>query len=75
EENRKKAREIEKDRVESREKGERLSMNKVTPMFRTLESPSRLFYVVDCELQQLQRLISDFGNVHKIKIIPVETGE
>jgi hypothetical protein len=50
-------------------------MNKVTPMFRTLESPPRIFYVVDCEAQQLRRLVSDLGAVHNIKIIPVEQGE
>jgi hypothetical protein len=67
--------ELEKARVESREKGERLSMNKVTPIFGTIEAPRKLFYVVDCEAKQLMELVRDMRTVFKTKIIPVETLE
>jgi hypothetical protein len=67
--------EIDKARIESREKGERLSMNKVTPIFASIESPRKLYYVVDCEAKQLMELVRDFRTVMNIKIIPVESLE
>jgi hypothetical protein len=75
EENRAKSWEITKARTERREKGERLSMNKITPIFHSMEVPGKAYYVVDCEAKQLMELVRDLGTVKNIKIIPVETSE